>query len=91
MMERIDIVYEGFEISVQPFYEYGPPPPNPRFVYSAYICRPGNSDSKEGGQKVIYAQSLPTFASEAEALVAGQQKGREIVDGADPFNSVKDL
>lgn len=88
MADRVTIPYKGFEISVLSAFEYGPPPPNPRFIYIGFICRSGNAESKDASAKAIFSQSLPTFASAAEALAAGQQKGRDIVDGKDPYISV---
>ncbi|WP_211441454.1 hypothetical protein [Collimonas humicola] len=91
MAERVNVLYSGFEISVLPVLEYGPPPPNPNYSYTAFICRPGDVDSKGAGMKILYSQVLPVYSNEAAAVAAGLQQGKLIVDGADPHHSIKGL
>ncbi|MEM4986301.1 hypothetical protein V8G57_02760 [Collimonas sp. H4R21] len=91
MAERVSVHYNGFEISVLPLSEYGPPLRDPKYWYSAYICRSGETESREGGKKFLFSQALPTFPNEADALAAGLKRAKSIVDGNDPLHSVKHL
>jgi hypothetical protein len=91
------VVYEGFEIHVEPLLKNAQGEVNAsnamenRYTYVGYVCHPGTDPTIPGHAVRFHADGEESFGSKDDALGEGVHVGRSIVDGTHPDLTVLPL